>query len=868
LSNGSLCYLENGKFHHSGNNKLLKKLVIRSFYNGFLEDTDGSLLISTNADGIVRIGKDGKITWLKPVTDIPSLSIAPGMWKDESNQVRFCTRSGVINLSKNPGLVEIPIEIQNDEVRYSKNLRNGGILIGTGRNVLLCRPPSLEARIIGEKEGYSDILITCIEETREGDLWISSMNGLHLFRKGKLQKEAHQVFFEGKAISDFHFDRQGNLWITTLNEGVFLVYDLESRWFDNKAGLPEVTVTSLLYHKKNLFWGNDRGEIGIIRNNKNSILTNPLQAMPYGRGRIREFGINPANPEEIWAAGENGVLLFQNQELKGILPAPAKSLTFLPDMLYLGTSRSCVRIQTDSARIYSTVFLEKRRSDFSGSRIPSDVVEQVRKTQEFLIPDVRVYKVASDASGTIWMATQSGLISMQYGAVSYLKESVPELGLPFQNLCLLEDGRIALGSNGRGVLLLDQDLKINWIGEKEGLSSSYIRNLKAGRNNQVWVCTAHGINRIYTVADQKKIRVENWTSSNSILIEDDIFDLAANGDSLWLASGKNIQCIPSIRLLKKKQAKIPLIESVEWNGKKVQMENGRIWLNGPGILQILFRNPDFRNYRSQRFQYRLLPDSSWTDFDGGSIKENFREAGMWKLEFRLIENQNSGTIQVAEIQIGSFLDQLGKESGLSSFAFLLYLIPSLLLLFAVYLGYFHNKAPSASQFPNQFKQNLEEFHQMLLRSSLISGKSLTEFNAFRETIRSQPEYISLTKEVEFVREFARILTGLCPEFSCQFSIHPEENLLYNIGVKNHPILSFLIENQIPMTLGLSILYIEISNHNQSLLLRIVTQHSEQFSDEPDTINSRIIQVNQDWAIRLILRMKQLFPWPILHRMLP
>jgi ligand-binding sensor domain-containing protein len=68
------------------------------------------------------------------------------------------------------------------------------------------------------------VLIKNVFSDKENNFWICTTNGVYIYGRnhsGKWQQSAH--YLEGKQISCVFFDREGNTWIATLQNGIFIL---------------------------------------------------------------------------------------------------------------------------------------------------------------------------------------------------------------------------------------------------------------------------------------------------------------------------------------------------------------------------------------------------------------------------------------------------------------------------------------------------------------------------------------------------------------------------------------------------------------------------------------------------------------------
>ncbi len=796
MSNGTLSYLKDGAFFHASNQPFLSSLKVSTFFNGFLEHGDGSLWFTSMDDGVFRLNREGTVTRLQPLTDMPGRFVYPGIWKDEKGDVRVCTDAGIVNLSRNPGVAEVPMQFGIDEIRISKRLRNGDVLLGIGRKILICHPPSGKFREIGSEAGYDDYMITNIAETAEGHLWISAINGLHFFRKGLLKKEAHMVFLRGNTLSGLQFDRQGNLWVSTLNNGVFLASDLESLRLDHRSGIPEVPVTALFRHRDKLFWGNDRGDVGFIQHMQCSRLKTITDKSPFGRGRVREFVQAHDKPEEVWAATENGLLAYNKDGLLAYFGSPSKCLAFSGNDAYLGNARSCIRIKTSLLRIKGKNLLLGLKKENRSSYETRQLFRQMWSSFENLLPATRVYKVAADPSGTIWMATHSGLFSLKGSTTAYHKEKHEELGLPFQSLALFGPAVQALGSNGRGLLLFENDKK-TWITEKTGLYSSNIRNLRTQGNDSLWVCTTRGLNLIVRNSKNKRYMVEKWKLPQSTAAEEDVFDVDFKKDTLWAACGKTIQCIPSPEILKEQPKYYPEAELLQVNGKQITAEpDAKILQAEPGsMIRICLRYPNYRLPMNRNFQYRLFPDTNWRELAVNVLMEKIPEPGSFILQIRNpADDAGNASINFLEIESGSLLQRLRQASGNMPQNLILFLLPPLLLLLSWFL-YFRQHRKSNFPEDDDFFVRLTSVYQSGMAAAAYHPQASEKWLLLRGLLRNTGRTHTFETEIEICRAYADFLQVCHPGFQLAFEAEASQNQL---PVKTHCMLDFLLKQLAPL----------------------------------------------------------------------
>jgi ligand-binding sensor domain-containing protein len=796
LSSGKVNYFENGKIHNPENTELLRHLSAESYFNGFTEEPDGTIWLTTLRDGVFRISKEGKISRLKPISDLAGTHIAPGIWRDQKGEIRICTQAGIINLSRNPGIAEVPLSISPEEVKFSKILRSGQALLGLGEKLLLCRTSDKQVQEIGPNQGFRDNVVSNIEENTEGDIWISAINGMHVFSKGKFEKNMHRVYLQGKTLSGFLYDRQGNLWISTLNEGVLLVTDKESISFGKPKGIPDVPLTSLFFHANTLYLGNDRTGVGRLENEKVTMFDFNLNENLIGRGRIREFKSDPFDPSLFWIVSENGTFLTDGISLKGIYPSGIKTLEFQGDQIYIGGSSSCLRMPYSSYRIFGESMLKDFRTDkFNPERVQEKLRAATIKKQQ-LLPKTRVYKLIKDESGTIWMATHSGLFSLQFGKIIYHREQNQDFGYPFQNACLMGNGMLALSSNGRGVLILKPDGKIRWISTKHGLPSNYIRKLRPQGKDSLWVCTHSGLGLISNLFGESSQKIRNWTSFNSALVSNDVFDVLVKNDSLWLAAGSNLQCIPSFRSVKNFSIPRAEAESISINDKQFPpVENIEYQSIGNNFISIRLRNPDYRKLGNINFQYRFLPDTSWKAVNGNRIEEKIRIPGIYNVEIRRMLNfKPDVAYPLLQISLNKNITSIESLKNTDwYFRLPIFAIFTMLLLAIFNEMRLSQGSRAAKSLSSPVWDKIRQLKEQLFSdtSKTINPRALELFVDLQSLVWKSGNSPSLRDELKSCETYFGFLSMINSDFAAEVQITSDLNPA-QFSTEGHPLLEFVL----------------------------------------------------------------------------
>lgn len=116
----------------------------------------------------------------------------------------------------------------------------------------------------------------------------------------------------------------------------------------------------------------------------------------------------------------------------------------------------------------------------------------------------------------------------------------PELGARIQDIKV--NGSVVLvGTLGRGLMMIE-DERLTVLDKSKGLSSNLVNQIEIENDSIVWVATNSGLNRLTVSGESIKIDV---IDSDDGLIDNNINDLLLLDDTMWVATGTGLLCLPT-----------------------------------------------------------------------------------------------------------------------------------------------------------------------------------------------------------------------------------------------------------------------------------------------------------------------------------
>jgi len=632
-SNGTLSYYLNGKIYNPKTDRVLGRLVSVSYFNGFIEDAKGNLWFSTHGDGVYILNANGQVRHIRPLIDMPGSFLSSGIWLSSHNDVMAFGKDGVINLSKKPGEYAVPFEGKQGRIEYVLGRKDGSVVVAQNHRLFVLKPDSTHFRQIPESVFTYERVVSCMVEDADGDLWISTLRGLHQFEQSFFDRSHYHVYLRNRSLSGFMPDRQNNLWVSSINEGVFLINDRNILYYGKSQGMPEVPVSSIFSGKEGVWFGTDSGGIGLIDREKIKLLPNWYSDLYYGRGRIRSFQYSP-DQSHLWVVSENGLFQIENQQISSHFPVGTKSICFdSQGNLLLGNSTQVLSFQTDALQKR----MDEMKNQFMKKGKPYPQFQDFPKFKDSEYKKIslgtRVYGIKEDKDNTLWFATNSGLFSLQYNKTLYHKPFDELLGMSFQSIEILSDGTIALACNGYGVVLVKKG-KVSIIGEKQGLTSNYIKNLHQFGTDSLWACTPHGLNLLIMKDFDSKPIIEKWTEENG-LISENLIDITFRHDTAYMASLSEVIVYPGFNKNRWLTSPPVRLEKITVNGVMRSVQNTIEVPEDSNQFSIWFVTMDYRNIGKSHYRYRLDEELEWRQTSGNEIQLGALKAGDHVLEIQV-----------------------------------------------------------------------------------------------------------------------------------------------------------------------------------------------------------------------------------------
>lgn len=619
--NGQLSYFYNGKVYNETNNKLLKLLKFNAVIVSFFQDSKGRIWLGTNKNVLIMYNGKSITKYISANHDKQFINTfvhedaAGKIWAISNTSVRVMEGDTfkVKPHSSLPISYKTAVNLPDKTLAY---LDPNGLNIRTGnKETLLAK---LSTSLLSNDPGYFHV-------DQNKDLWLSNASGIyHIESDGNTKR-----YLDNISSSQVIRDAKGNMWFTTSNGIYMLPQKNERLYIINKAnGLSSDLVKSITKDDKNRLWlGLDEAMMNVIDPQNNQI-SNIMLGDKKKYNIIKQLAFDSAQ-HSIYFASDYGLGRI-NDIYKG-----NRNIDFLRE-----TS--------------SSMFVIKSFSISSGGRkdlalaLSSGVVIIPDRTKKFEFTSLsfkegedffnnRSYRVFYDQQQNLWFSNINGLSEFSRGTLSNFFEKQPLLTKRINDIQELADHTIILATDGNGLIIMKEGRIVKVITQEDGLADNICKRLFI-KNNQTWVVTNNGINKISF--DGENATVESFEYTNALLA-DDVNCLYIDGKNAYFATNNGLVYFAYNQSEHNKEAPKVYITSVVNNKDKLGI-NHQDHILDPSNNSITFYYSaiDFQN-KSILYRYRLKADAPWTETKSRRLEFSSLEPGEYMFELSAKSNNSN-----------------------------------------------------------------------------------------------------------------------------------------------------------------------------------------------------------------------------------
>lgn len=433
----------------------------------------------------------------------------------------------------------------------------GALWVGTIANGL-ARIFNGESRLYSITNGLPGNWVTAVQSAGNGDIWIGTTRGLMIFRNGNMVAQPTHSWLDAANIGAIREDQKQRLWFATSGDGLVMRNGESLRKFQREHGLASDTVAHLHFDRDGALW------IGTLEGMQR-LVDDRLESFASADGLTNNFvrWIFEDAEGSVWIGTDRGIDRFRDSLIstwgirKGLLEEFARVvLEDRKERIWVGTSDGLFAITQATVRRYGREHgllngaILSLAEDGDGTlwvgtnggglhRMKADRFELVSAELELSTASVRAILPAKD--GSLWIGTNSGLVSWVWrGKAKAVHLGVAD-GLPSEQInALFEDaqGRIWIGARGGlGLVQKDNRLRVTAMANVLG-STATVLAINADIEGRIWVSTINGLALLRTEGNSMSMR--QFSIKDGINAQTYFSAIDDAHGSLWLCSNRGI----------------------------------------------------------------------------------------------------------------------------------------------------------------------------------------------------------------------------------------------------------------------------------------------------------------------------------------
>jgi Histidine kinase/Y_Y_Y domain/Two component regulator propeller len=412
-------------------------------------------------------------------------------------------------------------------------------------------------------------------------LWVNTRNqGVFVYDVTFATPKLVYHFLENYSITSAFEDHEHGIWLTTLDDGLFYIPNLELQFYTTKDGLTAERILSIdIFQHKVMAIPID---CAINELDLTTSVVSSFKIDDFGGSSIKTMG------NQFLLYGSSTFLYNKNERIP--IQATEKitnkflklrAVLNVNDTTFLGCELGALYAINKSTGM-ATIIVKGLPTIFS------------------------ICKVGN----VIYLGTKTGLYVFKNDQLTFLGDQFPELKIRINEL-LYVNQQLIIGTKGEGVYLFKENkLGINF-NERTGLASDIVKCLLPDKDGNVWVGTNKGLS-LLKKTDNENYKINTVHLSNG-LVSGEINQLAISDSLLFIATTKGLGKI-NMQTAFAVSANIPVyIENILINNVKRFADSSLILNYHEGNIQFMYKGLNLKSEGDIVYKYRLNGlDTNWT----------------------------------------------------------------------------------------------------------------------------------------------------------------------------------------------------------------------------------------------------------------
>jgi len=452
--------------------------------------------------------------------------------------------------------------------------------------------------------------------------WLCTQNGAYMWNKATGEAKC---YLPHERVSDVVKDYQGNYWISTLDNGIFICSSLYNSLlkiyndplldnFNRLLALPNGEILA----------GNSQGLIAKVN-------LDSRRVMQYTLARFRET-------EFISYDSTDNVIISNRGSFK---PDQKKPLELFDYSKGVNRDRfgNIIAAVFNAALVMNDHYGSNNRNPFLDCPLYKSINTRIISYDGYhsvlLLRSKRSNAVVSSRNKeSFWIAYEDGLYEYFYGGKIKILKDGEGKAVVGKSLVQLMDGSLAVGTSTKGLMIFKNGIFIKSYDEKNGLSSGNIKKI-VEQDRYIWVLTDEGLDRIDKTNDMITNYLEEYGLSNI-----SINDFCIQKNKLLFATPAGILVRENSPRYADFTIRFPLLRAIS-NG--VEINNHSVLPDKAHDISFYFEALHYISITALNYRYRIKGiDTIWRSTGNFNNQLSFYRLspGNYLLEIQAVAGAN------------------------------------------------------------------------------------------------------------------------------------------------------------------------------------------------------------------------------------
>ena len=588
---------------------------------GMAQDKDGTFWFSTSTKGLLKYA-NGKCTYFNKNHLLPNNytyiaqswngEVWMGMFKQidiEKPYRNALHLYGKVDGQPPTKWTEFPDSATGNREVIIPFVGTNGQLYGYSTSILANMRGDSTVVLLSKNITRQDLFIMHLIEGQQHNLLAATSKGG--FRIPMANPSNYQCFLPQVSVSDMFEDREHNLWMSTLDDGIYFLsqggQQVQNYYHANESKTPITSIISDSIDKQ-LYFGTISGAVYHFENNSLVELPNMDNSKYSKLGNCAKDSLG-----KDWCISTYSIYIFD----KGKIPPKATYQAKTYD--YIGNGQ--VGKESTYDKNINGIRLAGMKSIASGKnneiwvagfcgvfRIKQDDPQQYVVKQ---MHNVRSVGICYDKNGKVWFGRVKGLSYIDHDTLAYLDSKQSGITGDITDIKVDANNVLWIATAGAGIYAF-RDHVLEHITTSQGLSSDDVVKIHVF-GNYLLAATKKGINKI-EFNNHSKTTAIFPLQINDGLASKEVNDIYCDGNMVYAATNSGLSVFDENAMRRDTIAPVVYITSIKINERDTFLTNNMTLPYNKNSIMLEFIGLSYKSGKDILYRYRMEGlDTDWIE---------------------------------------------------------------------------------------------------------------------------------------------------------------------------------------------------------------------------------------------------------------